>query len=341
VEPLKYQRWIGAGVIALLAGVVAFKLARDTRKIGPGMTVWVQIGHAGPLVQGSKVRVAGLTVGQVEEVSFLRGEKGETPKVSLKLWISRRHAWLLHEKSEYFVNQPALLSEPYLEVGIARDGDPGPELQDGAVVKGIDPASIDQLLTRSYALMREMGATLHNEFPEIDDLVREIDALEVTFTDLAKAPVWRSGSFARLFVEGARTKLFFDAVSDETSRLPMTVQKARALVDGGRAAIAGLRAKVDTLMARVDGLRGQLSPEKLARLDAVLAQVDELTRQIDQVMASADALVATIESGKGSIAAFAADMEIADEMKAMTKLLKEQPWRMGHPMSKDKKSGLP
>jgi hypothetical protein len=36
VDSLKHQRWIGAGVIALLAAVVAFMLARETRKIGPG-----------------------------------------------------------------------------------------------------------------------------------------------------------------------------------------------------------------------------------------------------------------------------------------------------------------
>jgi ABC-type transporter Mla subunit MlaD len=341
VDPLKYQRWIGAGVIALLAAVVAFMLARETRKIGPGMTVWVEIGHAGPLVQGSKVRVAGLTVGQVEEVSFLRGASThEAPKVSLKLWVSRRHAWLLHENSEYFVNQPALLSEPYLEVGVPRSGDPGPELHDGSVVKGVDPASVDQLLTRSYAVMREMGAGFAKEFPEVAELSHEIDAIEVTFKDLAKAPVWHSGSFPRLFVEGARTKLWLDDVMSESAGLPATIARARTLVDNGRAAIAGLRVKVDALIARVDGLRGTISPDRMARLDAALAKVDVLTRQIDDTLAAADALIAMIESGKGTLAAFAADMEIADEVKAMTKVLKEQPWRMGHPMDSSKKSGL-
>jgi ABC-type transporter Mla subunit MlaD len=340
VDPLKHQRWIGAGVIALLAAVVAFMLARETRKIGPGMTVWVQIGHAGPLVQGSKVRVAGLTVGQVEEVSFLRGASThEAPRVALKLWVSRRHAWLLHEGSEYFVNQPALLSEPYLEVGVPK-GDPGPPLHDGSVVQGVDPASIDQLLVRSYAVMKEMGEGFAKEFPEIKDLSREIDAIEVTFEDLAKAPVWSSGNFPRLLVEGAKAKLWLDDVMSESAGLPSTIKKARALVDGGRAAITGLRSKVDTLMARVDGLRGQIAPEKLARLDAALAEVDVMTRQIDETLAAADALMATIESGQGTLAAFAADKEIADEMKAMTKVLKEQPWRMGHPLDTRKKSGL-
>jgi len=47
-------------------------------------------------------------------------------------------------------SQPALaLSEPYLEVGVPK-GDPGPELQ-RLVVKGIDPASIEQ---RLVALVR-------------------------------------------------------------------------------------------------------------------------------------------------------------------------------------------
>src|SRR5436190_18540347 len=109
--------------MALLCGVVALMLVRENRKIGPGMTAYVEMAHAGPLVQGSKVRVAGLVVGQVEEVSFMShapraGERDDGVRVALRLWISRRHMWLLHEHSEYFINQPSLLSEPYLEVGI-------------------------------------------------------------------------------------------------------------------------------------------------------------------------------------------------------------------------------
>jgi ABC-type transporter Mla subunit MlaD len=340
VDPLKHQRWIGAGVVALLGCVIALLLARENRKIGPGVTVWVEMSSAGPLVQGSKVRVAGLVVGQVEEVSFVRRQADEPAQVRLRLWISRRHKWLLHQNSEYFINQPALLSEPYLEVGIPKVGDPGPELQNGAVVHGVDPASIDQLLTRSYAAMRELGAMMHNEFPEIDELGREITAIEGTFKDLAQAPVWKGDSLTQLVVEATRTKTFLEQAVDESSHLPETVAQARALVTNGRAAIARLRGQVQALSERIDGLRGQLSPERLARLDAALARVDAFTRQIDETLASADALTAMIASGEGSLAAFAADMEIADEVKAVTKLLKEQPWRLGHPLDSDKKSGL-
>ncbi len=340
MDPLKNQRWIGAGVIVLLAGVIAFMLARENRKIGPGMTVFVEMSSAGPLTQGSKVRVAGLTVGQVEEVTFVRRSAAEGADVTLRLWISRKHSWLLHEKSDYFINQPSLLSEPYMEVGVPQHGDPGPELRDGAIVHGIDPASLDQLLNRSYAIMREMGSMMHNQFPEIADLAREIDAIEVTFKDLAAQPVWHGDSLTNLVVEVTRTKVWFEQVIDETKGLPGTIAHARTLIENGRAAVTKLRQHVNALTAKIDSLRGSLSPDKLARLDAALARVDVLTKQIDDTLASADALTRMIASGQGSLAAFAADMEIADETKALTKMLKEQWWRLGHPLDRDKKSGM-
>ena len=334
MEELKNQRWIGAGVIALVMCVVVLIFVRENRKIGPGLTVWVEMAHAGPLTQGSKVRVAGLVVGMVEQVSFLRQPKAgveDAPRVTLRLWISKRHAWLLHEKSEYFVNQPGLLSEPYLEVGVPRQGDPGPEIKNGAVVRGVDPSSLDALLTKSYALLRAMGDTLHKEFPEFAELGTEIDALDATFTELARHPAVSGTGLAHLIVEGARTKLWWNEVSGELDGLPGTVERARALVEHGRAAVTQLRGHIDALTARLSTLRSQLDPARMAKIEEALARVDVLTRHLEDALASADALAVLVASGQGSLAAFAQDMEIADEVKAVTKMLKEQPWLLGHP----------
>jgi ABC-type transporter Mla subunit MlaD len=338
VDLLKHQRWIGAGVIALVAAVIAFILARETRKIGPGVTVWVEMHHAGPLVQGSKVRVGSLVVGQVEEVTFLplkrRGEVQDetTPRVALRLWVSRRHVWLLHEKSDYFVNQPSLLSEPYLEVGVPVKGDPGAPVKNGSIVRGVDPDTLDGIMNKSYALLRALGNTLHSEFPELEQLGIEIDGLVAHVHELSGAPLFTGHGFTDLFIEVTKTKLWLGETEDELARLPGTIARAKAFVARAKAMVVELRGKVDLLIARVDGLRGRLPPEKLATLDAVVAQVDAVTRQMEAAIAGADALAATIARGEGTLAAFAADMEIADEVKAVTKMLKEQPWLMGHPL---------
>jgi ABC-type transporter Mla subunit MlaD len=336
VDPLKNQRWIGAGVMALLAAVIAFILARETRKIGPGVTVWVEMAHAGPLVQGSKVRVGSLTVGEVESVTFLpqRHEvlADDAPRVALRLWISRQHVWLLHEKSDYFVNQPALLSEPYLEIGVPVKGDPGAPLHDGAVVRGIDPQTLDSVMNKSYALLRALGNTLHSEFPELEQLGVEIDGLVAHVHELSGAPLFTGHGFTDLFIEVARTKLWLGETEDQLAALPDTIARAKAFVARAKRMVADLRSKVDVLVARIDAVRAQLPPEKLAVLDAMVVQVDGVTRQLEQAIGAADALAATIARGEGSLAAFAADVEIADEVKAVTKMLKEQPWLMGHPL---------
>ncbi len=336
----RYQRKVGAAVFLLLAVICAFVMARQGRSVGPGLTVWVEMAHAGPLIAGAKVRVAGLVVGEISEVSFLPRQGGGA-RVTLRLWIDKRRAWLIHERSDFFVNQPSLLSEPYLEVGLPERGDPGPVIRDGAIVRGVDPSSIDRLLVRSYAVLRELGALMENDFPEMKELGQEIDALAHTFDELSK--VTPPGMFAgmggggggaglgRLALEAAQTSFFIDAVKTETAGWEGTLVRGRALVVRGRATVEILRGRVTALTARLDELRASLSPEQLARVDAALARVDTLIRQVDEVVAGAEALAALIGRGEGSIAAFAADMEIADEVKAVTKLLKERPWLLGHP----------
>jgi ABC-type transporter Mla subunit MlaD len=324
VEDARTVRKVGALTILFVLGVITFVLVREGRQLGPGLTVWVEMANAGPLTAGSKVRVAGLTIGAVRDVGF-----SSRHGVTLRLWIARQHAWMVRERSEFFVNQPGLLSEPYMEVGLPEAIDPGPPLADGARVRGVDPSSLDRLLVRSWEVIKALDEVLEKDFPELGQLGDELSRLEVEL-DALPLELPRPG-YARAADELAATTTWLAGLWPDLQQAPAVLARGKAALARGQASVARVRSGVDRLSARLAELRGQLPAARLARIDAAIARVDALVASLDGVLRRADELVALIERGEGSLAAFAQDAEIADDVKDLTKLLKSQPWRLGHP----------
>jgi hypothetical protein len=71
----------------------------------------------------------------------------------------------------------------------------------------------------------------------------------------------------------------------------------------------------------------------------VRARLERALASADRALASAQALTVGLRglahdaiAGHGSVAAFADDLELVDDVKALTKDLKNRPWRVaGHP----------
>jgi ABC-type transporter Mla subunit MlaD len=283
--------------------------------------------HAGPLGQGSKVRVAGLVVGQVQAVRFLPRPK-DGARVALRLWIDPRRAHLVRVGSDFFVSQQALLSEPYLEVGVPEHRDPGEPVTDGAVVRGVDPASIDWLLGRSYQTLHELDRTVNEDFPEFDALSREVSALEATLDALAGNQL--TGG-AALVAEVERSQEWLAEVARSSGSPARTANRLRTTVVRASASLQMLRERLALVASQLDAARQRIDTASGADLELVVQRVDALTVELDRLIESGDELVALIDRGQGAISAFAADLEIFDQVKQLTKVMKQRPWELvGH-----------
>jgi hypothetical protein len=107
----------------------------------------------------------------------------------------------------------------------------------------------------------------------------------------------------------------------------------------GKAALAAARVDGPALSARLATLsRGirtvstRLDDPRFARFAAALDQVAPLVARLEHARATAEALRALVDHGQGSLGALLQDVELADELKAMLKQTKREPWRaLGHP----------
>jgi hypothetical protein len=341
------HRRVGAAGIAVLVLGVAAAVALSGRHLGGGRRFHVELDRTGALTVGAPLVLAGRTVGRIDDIrlvhrddapaSYAQDPTAERARVVLDVWIEERWAYALHQSSELFQNQPSVLAEAYLEIGPPRGGAPtGPPLPAGGTIRGANPPRMDQIAQRSYENLRNVVEMLRTGFPEAKALGVELDALS---TELDKLSADTPGGFANF--AAARARLWDQAIGawqdwqasgtngDEIAR---AAAHAQATIARTRAQLDGLRVKLTRLEAGIDTVRARLAPADAARFEAALARIDDVSTRAGALLAHAQTIADMVARGEGTIGAFLADTELADDFKAMTKILKERPWEtIGHP----------
>jgi phospholipid/cholesterol/gamma-HCH transport system substrate-binding protein len=307
---------VGAAVLAALAVAAAALLALEGRHLRPGVRLSVEMDRIGNLQAGAAVKLAGLTLGTVDEIQLVPAPPGADDPVHalLLVWIDARHRHLVRETTDFFINQEGLLGDSYL--GIAeRPGEPGPPLPEGARVRGVAPPQIDKLLATSYRNLQAATQLLRDGMPEMDELAAALDELELTLDAIGPA----EGSWAA----GARLALEARLLSDGVSREALAALAGR---DPGLGKARALAPRLRALSATANRIAARLDDPRAQRLAAAIDGAARLAAGAEQAVATARSLVALVARGQGSLGAFLQDVELADEMKEMTRTMKRQPW---------------
>ncbi|MAE74608.1 MAG: organic solvent ABC transporter substrate-binding protein [Bdellovibrionaceae bacterium] len=135
---------------------------------------------AGGIEVGSPVRVMGIKVGKVKEITFdplTRVAEGEDPENKLRVVITvSDDAWnSIREDSKFYINLAGVIGEKFLEVS------PGsaeaPALKNGQIVRGEDPPRIDQLISQSYGLAGKILEIVENNKGDVIDTIKLLNKL--------------------------------------------------------------------------------------------------------------------------------------------------------------------
>ena len=86
---------------------------------------------------------------------------------------------LVRQDSRFYVNIAGIIGERYVEI-VPGNAD-SPELADGAIVRGVDPPRIDQLLSQGYGVFRKIldfldrnESTFHRFLGDAEKLLHEL-----------------------------------------------------------------------------------------------------------------------------------------------------------------------
>ncbi|MEZ4359774.1 MAG: MlaD family protein [Kofleriaceae bacterium] len=337
---------VRVGGIALavgLAAVVFVAVIAPRLSLGRAVRVRVLYAELAGLREGAVVRSAGAAIGRVEAISWspagasplLRGDAGAVVHLALKPKLVER-AWA---DGEYIISSRGPLSARFVEILPPRGGASGGPVADGAVLRGVDPPTMDRVLQRTWT-----NLLIAKRF--LDEVRPEAATLRAALAELAET--WRQLRPAAAGAGSAqRAAAALGELIDEAERAWGEVLGGRAGVDAMAAlapraaalqaalvrrtgqladALAPLRADLAALRARVD----HAAPG--ARLAELVLRGEALAGQLAALERSAREVWRRWQLHEGTLGRLLYDPEFPEDAKELGKILKRQPWRIvGHP----------
>lgn len=178
---------IGLTLLALLmffiSGVYLFRA---------GYTVNVVYDYVDILDKGAPIRMAGVRVGEVQEINLFFDPNLKRTRVNVKLFIEQTAN--IRENYKFEIRGTHVLSEPHIEISPV-PGDAAP-MKEGAVVEGEKLEAIEELIKRAQRIslnLDEMVSGLRDAFKDdpnsqsMKDLVRNLSTLSASLAKLSEA----------------------------------------------------------------------------------------------------------------------------------------------------------
>ncbi len=340
VSDEKRQLRVGAVLLAVVAVAVVGVVLLDGVHLRSGFHVKVYFQHTGALEEGADVQVAGQVIGTVQSIALVTAKDASDPShplyptggVACNVRIERRFRYLTRKRGALFVSSKGIIGTAFLEQGPPDDGgDPGPPLDDGDAMRGVDPPRMDRVMMRSYQNLLISRAFLADVAPEAKRLGRALSALADTLDTVEQQP----GDFAAMAQAMRELSAQLDAVQGKWDQADIRLEDLQALADKARRtmdrtnkAMDDIRAKLDELDADTVRLRAALPRAAPARFRLAIAKTRKALAKIDHIRATVDEMAAMVTRGEGNIGGLTHDPEFSDYAKKIGKILKRTPWRV-------------
>ncbi len=142
------------------------------------------------LDKGAPVRMAGVRVGEVNQIGLYFDTKSQKNRVRVKLFIES--ATDIRENAQFFIRGTHILSEPHIEI-TPQPGD-FPAIKEGAEIEGVMLEPIESLIERAQNIAKnldEMIAGLHDALggeensKALRDLIKNLTKLSASLQEAA------------------------------------------------------------------------------------------------------------------------------------------------------------
>jgi phospholipid/cholesterol/gamma-HCH transport system substrate-binding protein len=328
---------VKVGVLILVAmGLLgAFVVVMGGVTFSPTYTVYVDFDNPGGLKAGAPVRISGMKIGRVAALEFRGGvvENSGEPATLIRVVAELESAYreALFDDSRWFITTQGVLGEQYLAV---TPGTPGtPPLEDGAIVKGINPPRLDLLLSETYELLhhayvlvtrneKQIGETfdgLHKTLKgtgelfekhgdQITNIIDNVETLSVSANETLMA-------VRQKYVEDPRIDRILNNLDGTAAT---TNENLGPLIADGRALAADLSRLTDALA----------SDEQIAQYRQITRDFGEVAGRAQKMTTDAQGIIDHLRQGRGTVGALVQDEAVYDDLQEMLRDIKHNPWKL-------------
>jgi phospholipid/cholesterol/gamma-HCH transport system substrate-binding protein len=319
------------GILILAAVVIlgGFVFVLGNFSVSKGYKLYVDFNFSGAIQAGAPVKVSGIKVGKIEDVSFLGGDvdpkTGRRVEVRITIWVQERVKNAVREDAEFFVNTAGVLGEQYLEIV------PGtwdkPPLGEEKYVIGVDPPRTDLVVARLYEFLDSTTQLLHEDKDLIRNLLKNAAGAAAELNQLLvdnRAPIGDLIHAATRFADQGALVL-------ADARAGGGVPKLVEHLDG---TLVSARTTLDTLTPRAarfldDGTRvlGLATDTRVERLVVAADNAGALMARARGAVDNLNGLLADLRAGKGTVGALLEREDIYADVKELVRDLKRNPWK--------------
>lgn len=316
--------------LGLLAGLI---LVMGGINFEPTFRVVVGFDNPGGLQSGAPVKIAGVKVGKVEEITFNTDppeERAVDTLVYVHLSVEEKYHDTLRDNAVFYITTQGVLGEQFLAI------DPGssdrPVIADGDVVRGLDPPRLDRLIAESYDLLHTTVSALRDNRPQIADLFDGLTkTLKGTGTffeqnqdrlDRVAANVEKMTEEGVATIEGARDQYVnnprIERIIKNVELLSaVTARDVPLVMSDARKTMAGVN--------KVVGVVGE--DAQLAKIRGMLDDLAATSKDVRLAAADGRVIAAHVRRGRGSVGALVMDEQLFDDLQELARDLKHNPWK--------------
>ncbi len=325
---------VGVLILVSLGILVGFILVMGGLSFQKTYPLYVDFDNPGGLATGAPVKIAGVKVGKVDELMFMGGKidpkTGRRTIVRAKIAVEARVRDSIRTDADFYVTTQGVLGEQFLQID---PGNPGkPMLEEGSIVKGIDPPRLDLFLAKAFELLDDTVTGLRNNRELIGDIAVNTAALLKNLNGVLvdnKDRIGRTMVNVEELVKEANSLTKEARVNyvnnpkllrtiDNVDKLASAVQQdSGPMLKDAREAMANVN--------RASALAG--SPEQEQKIKKALDDIAQVAAHANATAADAQAIVAHIKKGDGSVGSLVMDEAMYDDLQELVRDLKHNPWK--------------
>jgi phospholipid/cholesterol/gamma-HCH transport system substrate-binding protein len=324
------------GLLIIVAAVIlaAFIFVLGNFSLGSGYTIYVDYDYSGNLQEGAPVKVAGIKVGKVENVSFRGGAMDPDEKrrvyVRVSAWIEDKARDSIRRDAEVFINTAGVLGEQYLEIVPGRDWD-NPPVAPGSKLVGRNPPRTDLVLARLYEVLESLSEVLTEDKDAIKNLLRNSASAVAQVDELLRTnreQVGRLIESTSALAATANDTLTKVNSGLDPRMLQRTLADADALLVAGKGAIDRVTPEAVALLGDARRATGVVTADRVDRAIAVADKAATAATKAGGLIDNVDGMVTDLRGGKGTAGALLAKDDVYVDVRELLRDLKRNPWKL-------------
>ncbi len=336
---------VGALVLFSLALLTAFVLILGDFSFNDGMEFHVQFDNAAGLKPGADVAIAGITVGSVSKLKFIRNENTvDTGMHAVAVQVTVRLNPLYQDSvrvdSKFYITTRGLLGEPYIEIStLSFDAK---AVAAGDILRGVDPPRMEIIVGKASDLLDTLSEMLDTPSGDASELISATTLFMKNVGGMVgdnRDNIDASIDNLRLTTEQANQLLAtLNTTIGDGQDVRTIIADAKTASRSARNIAGKLDKELDPMLAdatatlssarKIGDTAERILVEREPQIASTVDNLHASSESVVRMTKDGEKLLTKVMAGEGTVGALLVEREIYEDMKELLRVIKQQPWKI-------------